>query len=274
MAARQGLTAHGDMRHWRLIVDGPASGHRNMAADAALLWSVDSGAAPPTVRVYEWDGLWLSLGRFQATDRGIHVAECRRLGVKLVRRPTGGRGVLHGSDLTATFCMPFSVLGVRAASVASLYRWCNDALLSGLRALTPAVEVGSARYAGRGGDCFASATSADLWAGGGKLLGSALRRGQNAALIQISLRWRKPDVDPAAIFIDAAPASYPVSDVPRGDIVRRLLDSIEAASGVSLEYGGMTGQEQAWAAAEEARGAFDADAPRAGLTAAQDCDII
>ncbi|MCX6361191.1 MAG: hypothetical protein NT029_15400 [Armatimonadetes bacterium] len=249
------------MRHWRLIVDGPASGHRNMAADAALLWSVESGAAPPTVRVYEWDGSWLSLGRFQATDRGIDVAECRRLGVQFVRRPTGGRGVLHGSDLTATFCLPFSVLGVRAASVASLYRWCNEALLSGLRALTP-VEVGSARYAGRAGDCFASATPADLWAAGGKLLGSAQRRGQSAALIQMSLRWRKPDVDPAVVFVDAAPASYPVADVPRGDIVRRLLDGIETASGMPLEQGGMTGEEQAWADAEEARGAFDVDAPR------------
>lgn len=232
-----------------------------MATDAALLWAAEAGEAPPTVRVYEWDGTWLSLGRFQTADRGVQVAECSRLGVRIVRRPTGGRGVLHGSDVTVTLCVPYAAVGVGGGSVASLYRWCGEALVQGLRGLVPAVEVGGVRYVGRGGDCFASATAADLCVGGAKLVGSAQRRGQAAALVQMSLMWRPPPVDPAALFGDAAPGRYPLSGVPRQALVGALLRGIEGSARMTLVHGGLTVRERAWAEAEEARGAFDPDAP-------------
>ncbi len=234
-----------------------------MATDAALLWAVESGAAPPTVRVYEWDGLWLSLGRFQTAERGVRVDKCRQLGVRLVRRPTGGRGVLHGSDVTVTLCAPYAALGDGGGSVASLYRWCNEALVNGLCQLLPTVEVGGVRYAGRGGDCFATATSADLCVGGAKLLGSAQRRGQVAALVQMSLVWRRPLVDPAALFCDAAGGRYPLSDVPREVIIGSLVQGIGASVGASLVEGGVTARERSWADAEEAAGAFLPDGPPA-----------
>ena len=69
-----------------------------MAADLALLDAVAAGG-PPALRVYQWSPPALSLGRFQPEDDVDHDA-CRRAGVEVVRRPTGGRALLHGGDLT------------------------------------------------------------------------------------------------------------------------------------------------------------------------------
>ncbi|MGH9015016.1 MAG: lipoate--protein ligase family protein, partial [Acidimicrobiia bacterium] len=102
-----------------------------MAADLALLDGVVAGA-PPALRLYRWSPPALSLGRFQP-DGDLDAAACSRWGVQVVRRPTGGRALLHGGDLTYAVAMPRPT--GPAGSVDALYRRVAGALIAGLARL-------------------------------------------------------------------------------------------------------------------------------------------
>src|SRR5690349_2496197 len=95
---------------WRLLNDPPASGAWNMAVDEALLEGVASGRSPATLRFYSWRPACLSLGYFQPFGI-VDVSGCRARGVDVVRRPTGGRAILHDRELTYSLTLPASVLG-------------------------------------------------------------------------------------------------------------------------------------------------------------------
>src|SRR6185503_4836731 len=83
---------------WRLFLDDPADGSMNMARDEVHL-SVAERGGPPSLRLYAWKSPTLSLGAHQsAADADMRA--CRRLGVDLVRRPTGGGAVLHHHEIT------------------------------------------------------------------------------------------------------------------------------------------------------------------------------
>ena len=81
-----------------------------MQRDLDILEEVASGKAPPTLRLYRWAPPALSLGRFQKAEAVADLEACRRLGVDLVRRPTGGRAILHDRELTYSFVIPTAVL--------------------------------------------------------------------------------------------------------------------------------------------------------------------
>jgi len=187
---------------WRLLLDAPASGPWNMAVDEALLRSAQRGA-PPTLRFYSWDGLWLSLGFAQALSPARRAA-CREAGVGIVRRATGGRAVLHGGDLTYSVTAPASAL---PAGLQATYARIGEALRAGLAALGVAVErAGPSRAAAeqRAFDCFQAPAAEEICAGGRKLAGSAQRRAGGAVLQHGSLRLR-PDPPAARAAAGLAP---------------------------------------------------------------------
>src|SRR5437870_4965016 len=75
-----------------------------MAIDEALWRARRAGAAPPTVRFYAWAPPTVSLGYGQPLDDHVDVAACRRLGVGIVRRLTGGSAIYHdGPDGELTY---------------------------------------------------------------------------------------------------------------------------------------------------------------------------
>ncbi len=173
---------------WRLILDGDGSGPWNMGVDEALLCSaIESGRA--TFRLYGWEGSWLSLGYAQSWS-DEEAEHCASAGVGVVRRCTGGRAVLHGSDLTYSVAAPESVLpeGLRPT-----YELLARALLEGLQGLgieatcrgRPPTrhQPGPAVF-----DCFAHAATDELCVGDQKLVGSAQRRVSGAVLQHGSLR--------------------------------------------------------------------------------------
>ncbi|MEP0774137.1 MAG: lipoate--protein ligase family protein, partial [Acidobacteriota bacterium] len=98
---------------WRFLLDPPAPGAWNMAVDEALAEAVAAGASAPLLRLYRWHPPCLSLGAsqpFTVADVGF----CSRHGVDLVRRPTGGRAVLHHHELTYLVAAPLGeCLGTR-----------------------------------------------------------------------------------------------------------------------------------------------------------------
>ncbi|RIK91057.1 MAG: lipoate--protein ligase family protein, partial [Proteobacteria bacterium] len=145
-----------------------------MALDEALLASASAGA-PPTLRLYGWHGPWLSLGYAQPFDEAA-AAACRRAGVSVVRRVTGGRAVLHGRDLTYAVAAHESAL---PAGLDASYRLVSDALIAALAAIGVAAERAAPAAAiapGGAFDCFASAATDEIAVGGRKLAGSAQRR--------------------------------------------------------------------------------------------------
>jgi lipoyl(octanoyl) transferase len=237
---------------WRLVVTPrPASGFWNMAVDEALLAAASTGA-PPTLRLYAWRGPWLSLGHAQPFD-GATFEACRRAGVGVVRRVTGGRAVLHGADLTYAVTASERALpdGLHAS-----YRILSDALVDALRGLgieAERVAGGRRRVAPAAGfDCFAEAADDEVCAGGRKLAGSAQRRGGGALLQHGSVRLAP---DPAAVERIAGTGLGATSLAELGvapESARRTLgEALPKALGARLSVafvaGSLSPSERAWA---------------------------
>ncbi len=88
---------------WRLIKDSYHNGFINMAVDEAIMIAHKNGLVPPTIRFYQWSPPAVSLGYFQDLKKEINVKVCQDIGIDIVRRPTGGKAVLHDQELTYSF---------------------------------------------------------------------------------------------------------------------------------------------------------------------------
>src|SRR4029453_7351760 len=137
---------------WRLFLDEPADGSMNMARDEARLLAPERGASP-ALRIYSWKRPTLSLGAHQsAADVDLHA--CRRLGVDLVRRPTGGGAVLHHHEVT------YAVTGRLGEdpfprSVVAVYEVIAEALVAAMARLGVIAEASRAAVGGGGtAHCF------------------------------------------------------------------------------------------------------------------------
>jgi lipoate-protein ligase A len=96
------------MEKWRLILDPPRRGPVNMAIDLALLRSLSLRACRPTLRLYSWAPPALTIGYFQRIEEEVREEECRREGVTVIRRVTGGGAVLHEHEITYSVFIPLS----------------------------------------------------------------------------------------------------------------------------------------------------------------------
>jgi lipoyl(octanoyl) transferase len=85
---------------WLFIDSGNCDPAYNMALDEALLEWNSKGEIPPVIRFYGWDPATLSIGYFQRAEKEINFDMVKKYGLGFVRRPTGGRGVLHDKELT------------------------------------------------------------------------------------------------------------------------------------------------------------------------------
>ncbi|MFP8879437.1 MAG: hypothetical protein VCE43_08200 [Myxococcota bacterium] len=154
--------------------------------DEALLASVVSGG-PPTLRLYRWQGAWLSLGYSQQLSPE-RLAACHRAGVGIVGRATGGRAVLHGGDLTYTIVAGESEL---PDGLSASYAVVCRALLSALFRIGVGADLapgGTAGVSAREFDCFAHAAGHEICVQGKKLAGSAQRRSGGGVLQHGSIR--------------------------------------------------------------------------------------
>jgi lipoate-protein ligase A len=171
---------------FRFLVDEPNEGAFNMAVDEALFLSAGESEESATVRLYGFDPPTVSFGYRQKPEEAVDVDSCRELGVDWVRRPTGGRALLHRHELTYSVASPtggvFHGLGVRA-----LYDSVNAAIrraLTGLGiALDPAEpEAVPSREPALHVPCLALPGRHELTAGSRKVVASAQRRGRRAFL--------------------------------------------------------------------------------------------
>lgn len=119
---------------WYFIDSGPCAPSYNMALDEALLDWHSEGLIPPVIRFYEWNPATLSIGYFQSVEKEIDMEAVRRLGLGFVRRPTGGRGVLHEHELTYSVIVSEDYPDI-PATVTEAYRVISEGLLKGFQSL-------------------------------------------------------------------------------------------------------------------------------------------
>jgi lipoate-protein ligase A len=179
---------------WRVLRYGCSVPASNMALDEALLEQVRAGDSP-VLRLYMWDSPAITAGRFQSLKRTIDISEADSMNVPIVRRITGGRGILHGDDLTIAIVCSVEHLGLSAAdapSISVLYNVITRPLAAALKSCGVAATPGSNDTVRRDaasitGDCFALVASSDLVAGNAKKLGGAMYRAGEYILFQASI---------------------------------------------------------------------------------------
>lgn len=164
---------------WRLIIDGDLPGAANMARDVAMLEAVSQGDSPPTLRLYSWDPPCLTLGRHQDVE-AADLDFCRREGIDVVRRPTGGRALLHHLELTYAVVAPTG-RGPLPRGLQDTYRKICDALVGAARALgvDAVLTSGEVNIQLPGPrtttPCFEAPAGGEVVVRGRKLIGSAMR---------------------------------------------------------------------------------------------------
>jgi lipoate-protein ligase A len=169
-----------------------------MAIDEAILEAAGRGAVPPTLRLYTWQPPCLSLGYAQSASVVSQAALARR-GWDMVRRPTGGRAILHTDELTYSVCGPQSDPRLTGGVLES-YKKLSQALLCALRLLGMPVEAlekpvmlptdTASLEADNGSSnpvCFEAPSNYEITVGGKKLVGSAQARRKEGVLQHGSL---------------------------------------------------------------------------------------
>lgn len=168
------------MTSWRLLDTGAHDGAWNMACDIALMERAGR-TGERVFRVYRWARPTLSFGRHEAARRQYDAGAIAAAGLDTVRRPTGGRALLHDHEVTYSITAPLTT----QESLADSVRGFNQLLLRALRAMgVPVIEAEEPRaLRPEGAACFAVPAAGELTLHGRKLVGSAQVR-QDGALLQ------------------------------------------------------------------------------------------
>ncbi|WP_138494007.1 lipoate--protein ligase family protein [Paenibacillus pinistramenti] len=177
---------------WRFVHTGRRSGVMNMAVDEAIMIAQHEGRVPPTVRFYNWLPGTLSVGYFQKAAKEIDFDAVGRHNVGFVRRPTGGRAVLHDREVTYSLVVPETYPGL-PKHVDEGYRVLSEGLLYGFQRLgleaemtggyqLAAGETPQAARLSRSAACFDSPSRYELTVEGRKIAGSAQMRSRGIVL--------------------------------------------------------------------------------------------
>lgn len=234
---------------WRFVDSGRRSGAENMAVDQAMLKAHAAGETPPTLRVYGWRPPAVSLGRFQLVEGSVEAEACARLGIDVVRRPTGGRAILHTEE-EVTFSVVVSAARLGTTGVMEAYRRLAGGIVGALRSLGLEARLveraGAFGAAARDPACFAVKARCDLVVGSSKLVGSAqVQRGgvvlqQNSLPLRIRVeQWRevflRPESRPEAVGLWEAAGRR----IGCEEVAGALREGFGEALGVAFEEEGL-----------------------------------
>jgi len=186
---------------WRLVDSGVCDAAFNMALDEALSVSVRKANSPTVMRLYAWEAPAISIGAFQkASD--INLEYCTNNNIQIVRRPTGGRAILHGDELTYSFSAKND--DQFAGGLMNAYRRIGEAFnlcfsMAGLKCLVRSTpEKGS--NLSRSPLCFASSSLGEISSNGMKIIGSAQKRWKDGFLQQGTIPFATDHTILKAVF--------------------------------------------------------------------------
>jgi lipoate-protein ligase A len=224
---------------WRLILDEtPRTGSVNMALDHALADALSPGFG--VVRIYRWAPPTVSFGRNEPALGLYDLEEAAAEGLAFVRRPTGGRAVLHADEVTYAVVVPVGVFG----GLRDTYRQINRGLVGGLARVGLPVEMatGMASLPPDAGPCFQAPVTGEVMIGGRKLVGSAqVRMGRN--LLQhgsVILRGDQSALDRLRGSTDYGPHPATVAQSLEQASWERVAEAL--ATGLRVALGGRWGQ--------------------------------
>lgn len=186
---------------WNFINTGSKDPYYNMAMDEALLNFVSRGEIDPVIRFYTWNPATLSIGYFQRLQKEIDIDKVKEKGFGLVRRQTGGRGVLHDKELTYSVIVPESHPNM-PSTVTEAYRVISQGLLEGFKnlgfdtyfAVPKTAEERQKLKQPRSSVCFDAPSWYELVVEGRKIAGSAQTR-QKGVILQHGSILQDIDID-------------------------------------------------------------------------------
>ncbi|MCD0518030.1 lipoate--protein ligase family protein [Staphylococcus aureus] len=186
---------------WNFINTGSKDPYYNMAMDEALLNFVSRGEIDPVIRFYTWNPATLSIGYFQRLQKEIDIDKVKEKGFGLVRRQTGGRGVLHDKELTYSVIVPESHPNM-PSTVTEAYRVISQGLLEGFKnlgfdtyfAVPKTPEERQKLKQRRSSVCFDAPSWYELVVEGRKIAGSAQTR-QKGVILQHGSILQDIDID-------------------------------------------------------------------------------
>jgi lipoate-protein ligase A len=225
-----------------------------MALDRAVQLARRDGTVPPTLRLYEWVRPTVTLGRFQKVE-SVDWGFCAANGIDLVRRHTGGRGVLHDDEVT------YSVIASLSDGIPRGTQLSYALLCSGLAAAYRRLGVDASltsRPRGDGGSaaCYLHATSADLSLGQRKLSGSAqvwladtvLQHGSFTITRDIEREasaFRLTAEESARLAVETSTLSAALGADPSRESIRTAVrDGFAESLGIRLEPGEVSDRER------------------------------
>ncbi|MEQ6029900.1 lipoate--protein ligase family protein [Staphylococcus saccharolyticus] len=186
---------------WNFINTGSQNPYYNMAMDEALLNFVSRGEIGPVIRFYTWSPATLSIGYFQRLKKEIDIDKVAEKGFGLVRRQTGGRGVLHDKELTYSVIVPESHPNM-PTTVTEAYKVISQGLLEGFKnlgfetyfAVPRSKEEREKLKQPRSSVCFDAPSWYELVVEGRKIAGSAQTR-QKGVILQHGSILQDIDID-------------------------------------------------------------------------------
>ncbi|MDF0116311.1 biotin/lipoate A/B protein ligase family protein [Staphylococcus pseudintermedius] len=186
---------------WHFMNTGSHHPYYNMALDEALLNFVSRGEIDPVVRFYTWNPPTLSIGYFQRLSKEIDIEKVKEKGYGLVRRQTGGRGVLHDKELTYSVIVPEAHPDM-PQTVTKAYRVISGGLLEGFKSLgfdahfavPRSKEEREKLKQPRSSVCFDAPSWYELVVEGKKIAGSAQTR-QKGVILQHGSILQDVDID-------------------------------------------------------------------------------
>ncbi len=228
---------------WRLVGPHAFDAYMNMAIDEAMLEARAEGSVPNTLRLYMWKPSAVSIGYFQGLRDEVDLGTCKRFGLDVVRRITGGGAVLHDSEGELTYSL---VLGQDGGlgDILKSYKILGGGLIYALKNLGLESDFQGIN---------------DIVVAGRKISGNAQTRRRGVILQHGTLLIRadreliskvlKPSAEklkPKGLTSTGAritSLASEIGDVPFGRVVKAVEEGFHQALGSDLEPGELTDGE-------------------------------
>ncbi|MCE5194055.1 MAG: hypothetical protein LLF28_01145 [Nitrospiraceae bacterium] len=196
-----------------------------MALDDAISTCVRKGSSPPTLRLYSWNIPSVSIGHFQRTD-GININYCRDVGIPIVRRPTGGRAILHFKEMTYSFSSKTDN-HLFSKGLFDTYQKISSAFYLAFTGIGLLPEIRTDKEILQRGNplCFQSVSYAEMRINNKKIIGSAQKRWGDGFLQQGSIPYILDFSKMQNIFATASIQNITDTMIGLKDIIPDLDDS-------------------------------------------------
>jgi lipoate-protein ligase A len=224
------------VEEWRILPFRKGGAMENMAVDEAVFRENIRKKSPPTLRFYGWKVPTLSIGYFQDYGKEVDDDACRRFGVEIVRRPTGGKAVLHEQELTYAV-IAGSDSPLFPPDILKTYRLISDCIAKGLTEVGIRAEMKTDERRAPDGtlrsSCFSFPSRYELVVGGRKICGSAQMRSHGVFLQHGSLLMAFDPLRTCAVML-------PHRDMERdADLLRNAVTSVGEQAGSPVDEEGL-----------------------------------